>query len=109
MNVLKTAFLAVALLFATQGFANAQTPDGATPATSAIARSILDLRTVAAGLVIIGAAFGIGMLAKAAVESQARQPEMANRIQTTMIIAAALIEGVTLFALVIILMAVQAK
>ena len=49
---------------------------------------------------------GIGGLAKAAVESMARQPEIAGNIQTSMIIAAALIEGVTFFALLIILLQV---
>ena len=60
------------------------------------------------GLVIIGAALGIGGLARAAVESMARQPETAGNIQTAMIIAAALIEGVTFFALIIILIFVIA-
>jgi F-type H+-transporting ATPase subunit c len=59
-----------------------------------------------AGLVILGAGFGIGKIGSAAVESQARQPEVANAIQTAMIISAALIEGVTLFALVICIIAV---
>ncbi len=54
-----------------------------------------------AGLVTMGAAKGIGHLAGAAVESQARQPEAGGRIFTSMIIAAALIEGFTFFALVI--------
>ncbi len=54
-----------------------------------------------AGLVTIGAAAGIGKLAVGAFESMARQPEKASQIQTAMIIAAALIEGFTLFALVI--------
>ena len=54
-----------------------------------------------AGLVAIGAAFGIGKLASSAVESMARQPEVAGTIQTAMIIAAALIEGFTFYALVI--------
>jgi F-type H+-transporting ATPase subunit c len=54
-----------------------------------------------AGLVIIGAAFGIGKLAAAALESMARQPEVAGSIQTAMIIAAALIEGATFYALYI--------
>jgi F-type H+-transporting ATPase subunit c len=54
-----------------------------------------------AGLVTIGAAKGIGHLAGAAVEGQARQPEAGGRIFTTMIIAAALIEGFTFFALVV--------
>ena len=54
-----------------------------------------------AGLVVIGAGYGIGKLASAALESMARQPEVAGNIQTAMIIAAALIEGFTFFALYI--------
>jgi F-type H+-transporting ATPase subunit c len=54
-----------------------------------------------AGLVTIGAAYGIGRLASSALESMARQPEVAGSIQTAMIIAAALIEGFTFFALYI--------
>lgn len=54
-----------------------------------------------AGLVIIGAGYGIGSIGAAALESMARQPEMANKIQTAMLISAALIEGVTFFALII--------
>ena len=53
------------------------------------------------GLVVIGGAYGIGRLAGSALESMARQPEVANNIQTAMIIAAALIEGFTFFALYI--------
>ena len=60
-----------------------------------------------AGLALIGA--GIGRLAGPAMEGIARQPEAAGEIRLTMIIAAALIEGVALFALVIcILMALKA-
>ncbi|MCE9554854.1 MAG: ATP synthase F0 subunit C [Planctomycetes bacterium] len=54
-----------------------------------------------AGLVAIGAAYGIGKLASSALESMARQPEVAGNIQTAMIIAAALIEGFTFFALIV--------
>jgi F-type H+-transporting ATPase subunit c len=53
------------------------------------------------GLTVIGAAYGIGKLASAALESMARQPEVAGSIQTAMIIAAALIEGFTFYALFI--------
>ena len=56
---------------------------------------------IGAGVVAMGAAYGIGKLAASAVESMARQPEVAGKIQTAMIIAAALIEGFTFFALVI--------
>lgn len=54
-----------------------------------------------AALTIIGAGFGISKIGSAAVESMARQPEAAGAIQTAMIVSAALIEGVTLFALVV--------
>jgi F-type H+-transporting ATPase subunit c len=52
-------------------------------------------------LTVIGAAYGIGRLGSAALESMARQPEVAGSIQTAMIIAAALIEGFTFYALFI--------
>jgi F-type H+-transporting ATPase subunit c len=54
-----------------------------------------------AGLIIIGAGYGISRIGGSAVESMARQPEVAANIQTAMIVAAALIEGVTFFALII--------
>jgi F-type H+-transporting ATPase subunit c len=54
-----------------------------------------------AGLVIIGAGFGIGRIGGQAVEGMARQPEAAGNIQTAMIISAALIEGATFFALIV--------
>lgn len=56
---------------------------------------------IGAGLAVIGAAIGIGMLAKGAVESVARQPESAGTIQVLMIIAAALIEGLAFFAVIV--------
>ena len=59
---------------------------------------------IGAALTIIGAGYGISRIGQAAVESMARQPEVAANIQTAMIIAAALIEGVTLFALVVCIM-----
>jgi len=59
-----------------------------------------------AGLIVIGAAKGIGHLAGQAMEGIARQPEAGGRIGTNMIIAAALIEGFTFFALVIVLLTV---
>lgn len=54
-----------------------------------------------AAMTTVGAAYGIGKLASSALESMARQPEVAGSIQTAMIIAAALIEGFTFFALVV--------
>jgi ATP synthase, F0 subunit c len=54
-----------------------------------------------AGLIILGASYGIGKLAAATMEASGRQPEVAAQVRTAMIISAALIEGVTFFALVI--------
>jgi F-type H+-transporting ATPase subunit c len=57
-----------------------------------------------AGLVVVGAAMGIGKLAGSALEGMARQPEVSGDLRTAMIIAAALIEGFTFFALVVTFM-----
>jgi len=54
-----------------------------------------------AGLAAIGAGIGIGQIGGKAVEAIARQPEAISKIQTNMIIAAALVEGVALFAVVV--------
>lgn len=55
---------------------------------------------VGAGLAVIGAGIGIGKIGGSAMEAIARQPEAASKIQTAMIIAAALIEGAALFGIV---------
>lgn len=65
------------------------------------------ITAIGVGLVVIGAGYGIGRLAAAALEGIARQPEATNKIQTTMIIAAALIEGIALFAAVICFLAIK--
>ncbi len=54
---------------------------------------------VGAGLVVIGVGIGIGRIGGSAMEAMARQPEMYGKIQTAMIIAAALIEGIGFAAL----------
>jgi F-type H+-transporting ATPase subunit c len=118
MKLIKSVFLAFGVLLVTQGSIYAQAPkDAQAPkegiteaeakpeaavanATAAVARPV-DLKAIGAGIIIVGAAMGIGMLGKGAVESMARQPEIAGNIQTAMIIAAALIEGVTFFALLL--------
>jgi F-type H+-transporting ATPase subunit c len=61
---------------------------------------------IGAGLAIMGGAAGIGRIGGSAVESMARQPAAAGQISTAMIITAAMIEGATLFAVVVGLMAV---
>ncbi|MBM4059051.1 MAG: ATP synthase F0 subunit C [Planctomycetes bacterium] len=69
--------------------------------TEASGTALIDLTHFGVGLSVIGAAFGISRLAASAYESMARQPEVAGSINTAMIIAAALIEGFTFFALYI--------
>lgn len=56
---------------------------------------------IGAGLAVIGAGIGIGLIGKGATEGIARQPEASGKIQTAMIVTAALVEGVALFAAVI--------
>ena len=59
-----------------------------------------------AGLVVIGGGLGIGRIGGSAVESMARQPEASGSINMAMIITAAMIEGATLFAVVVCLLAI---
>lgn len=76
----------------------------ASTATDAVASSSVDLHSlygIGAGIVLLGAALGIGRIGSSSVESMARQPEVAGKINTAMIISAALIEGVTFFALIV--------
>ena len=69
-------------------------------------QSMINLTGAAgAGIVMLGAAFGIGKIGAAAVESMARQPEVAGDIRGAMIVAAALIEGATFFALIVCMIA----
>lgn len=65
--------------------------------------SLVPLAGIGAGLAVIGAGIGIGKIGGSALEAIARQPEAYNKIQTTMLIAAALVEGVALFAIVVAL------
>lgn len=61
------------------------------------------LASIGAGLAALGAGIGIGKIGSSAMEGIARQPEAASKIQTAMIISAALIEGAALFAIVVAL------
>lgn len=88
-------FLAAAPAMAQEGGGNATN-------ASAQAWTLINLSgAFGCGLVVIGASYGIGRLAGSALESMARQPEVAGNIQVAMIIAAALIEGFTFYALFI--------
>ena len=106
MNKLgKVGLLAVAILFVAPAFAMAQdaAPDGALPdgASNYSQTNVLWGAAIGSGLIILGAGYGIGKIGSSAVESMARQPEVAGNIQTAMIIAAALIEGATFFGLIV--------
>ncbi len=61
---------------------------------------------IGAGLVVIGAGIGISRIGAAALEAMGRQPEASGALRTSMIIAAALIEGVAFFAAAICLLLV---
>lgn len=103
-KILALAVLALLVLPAASAFA----ADAATTVTAGttgdVGRGLTGLGAgIGAGLVILGAGLGIGRIGGSAVEAIARQPEAGGRIFTSMIIAAALIEGATLFALVICL------
>ena len=63
------------------------------------------LAAVGAGLAAIAAGLGIGRIGGSAMDAIARQPEASSKIQTNMIVSAALIEGAALFAIVVALSA----
>lgn len=99
IKTVKLMALVVVALFAMAVPALAQ--EGTTGAFSG-GRSLIEFSgAFGVGLTVIGAAYGISRLASSALESMARQPEVAGNIQTAMIIAAALIEGFTFYALFI--------
>ena len=100
-SILCVAVALGALMTAAPAMAQDEGAGGAGGATAGASRSSLINLSGAfgAGLVVIGAAAGIGKLASSAVEGMARQPEVAANIQVAMIIAAALIEGFTFYAI----------
>jgi len=93
MNMIKKVALATAVL-AVLG----PTMASAQEAVEGIGKG---LGAFGAGLAVVGGGIGIGLVGKGAVESIARQPEAGGPIGTNMILAAALIEGATLFAVVV--------
>ncbi len=88
---IRMIYLTLAIFFAMAAPAMAQDSGGGIRFSGAIG----------AAVTIIGAGYGIGKIGSAAVESMARQPEVAGRVQLAMLISAALIEGATFFALVV--------
>ncbi len=100
---LKKFGLFCAVLFALTSPAMAQGEDGDDGAGEAKSDAVV-LTTIGAGLVVIGAGFGISKLSAAAFESMARQPEVAGDIRGAMIIVAAMVEGAAVIGLVVCMM-----
>ncbi len=99
---LKLCFVVVAFLSLAAVPAMAQGGgDGVETTAAATTVTSMFTKYFGAGLMVIGAGLGIGKIGAAAVESMARQPEVAGDIRGAMIVAAALIEGATFFALII--------
>lgn len=99
-KLIRIVAVCVVVLFMTSP-AMAQAP-GAPPPAGGFS---MDLGVaVGAGIVLLGAGFGIGRIGGSAVESMARQPEVADKVQGAMIVSAALIEGATFFALIVCLL-----
>ncbi len=70
-----------------------------------IAHEWMKLGAALTGVIaVFGAAYGIAAIAKSAIDNIARQPEAGNDLRSSMVVAAALIEGITFFALVIVLL-----
>jgi F-type H+-transporting ATPase subunit c len=98
MKTLQMLALVFGVLLLTATPLLAQTPaPGASHSFSGVALGA----GLGAALTIVGAGYGFGRIGAAALESMARQPETAPRIQVAMIIIAALLEGATFFALII--------
>src|SRR5205085_8893094 len=97
MKAMQWMGLAVVVLLLTATPALAQATPGSSVALSGAAVGA----GIGAGLTIIGAGYGFGRIGSSALESMARQPEVAGRVQTGMIIIAALLEGATFFALIV--------
>ena len=95
MKTLQLLALVVVVVLLAVSPAMAQAPSSATLSGASVGAGL------GAGVAIIGAGWGFGRIGAAALESMARQPEVAGRVQTAMIIIAALLEGATFFALII--------
>lgn len=102
MKIVKNIALATGVL-ALLGPASAMAQD--TIITAPVENLGKGLAVIGAGIAVVGGGLGIGLVGKSALESIARQPEASGTIGTNMILAAALIEGATLFAIVVALLA----
>src|SRR6266851_3955677 len=96
MRIFRVLMIVFGVMFLTAGpLLAADTPNTGTFYGAALGAGL------GAGLTILGAGLGLGKIGSAALESMARQPETAARVQTAMLIIAALLEGVTFFSLIV--------
>src|SRR5712671_3194858 len=95
MKVTNVVLLALFVLFLMATPVLAEGPNSLVLSGTAIGAGI------GAGITIIGAGYGFGRIGSSALESMARQPEVAGRVQTAMLIIAALLEGATFFSLIV--------
>ncbi len=107
-NVLVLGVFALSALFTSAAMA-AETPAGDAPVTAGVSIPPDSFgakfgAALGAGVVVFGAAKGIGNIGSSAVESMARQPEAAGSISGAMLLSCALIEGVALFGVVVTLL-----
>lgn len=111
--LLLVAFAICAPAFADEPAAPAEQPTAAAEETAVAAPAAnkgLQIVgcAIGAGIIILGAGWGIGTIGSKAVEGTSRQPEAGGSIMTQMIISAALIEGVTFFALIVCFLGLNA-
>jgi F-type H+-transporting ATPase subunit c len=97
MNVVKLVGFAVLVLLVSAAPALAQEATGTSYSLSGAGIGA----GLGAGLTILGAGLGFGRIGASALESMARQPEVAGRVGTNMLIIAALLEGATFFSLIV--------
>src|SRR5712692_3871282 len=100
MSLKKTVHLVGLVLVLMFVLASPVMAEGETPSSVSFGGAAVGAG-LGAGVAILGAGYGLGRIGSAALESMARQPEVAPRIQTAMIVIAALLEGATFFALII--------
>ena len=103
--VLGLVVVGFALMFAPAAFAASAAEAGDAGAASSASGLAKMGGAIGAGLAVIGCGLGIGRVGGSATEAMARQPEAAGQINTAMIVTAAMIEGATLFAVVVGLLA----
>src|SRR5438132_13724662 len=100
MKALQLLALVVVVMLVCAAPAMAQAPG---PNTAALSGAAVGAG-IGAGLVLIGAGWGFGRIGAAALDGIARQPEVAGKVQTAMLVIDALLEGATFFALLVCLL-----